>query len=204
MSLALFYALYNSVKEELSVSPLLHVPKCAEFLSTRSVRSEWASDPEILGSPATRLHCLPPALASEQVLHSTHSSPSSKGEVYCGKCWSRIFVVSATSMRPSSLPDRHSFLFWWVSHPVIFMIFSWISSLKEDFFIFNIRLILTSHLWTLCWSFPSVVFTLPMPVFRLGKHQSILILSKCKHPNTRTHGWLIVHSYTIGSVHSSL
>lgn len=40
--------------------------------------------------------------------------------------------------------------------------------------------------------------------FRLGKHQSILILSKCKHPKTRTHGWLIVHSYTIGSVHSSL
>lgn len=101
------------------------------------------------------------------------------------KCWSRIFVVSATSMRPSSLPDRHSFLFWWVSHPVIFMIFSWISSLKEDFFIFSIRLILTSHLWTLCWSFPSVVFTLPMPVLDL---ESTSRFSSYQNVNTQRPG----------------
>lgn len=71
------------------------------------------------------------------------SNPSSKVEVYCGKCLSRIFVVSATSMPPSSWLDEASYFDGWVIQS-FFIIYSGISSLRGGFFMFSIRPILCS------------------------------------------------------------
>lgn len=177
------------------------------FLMQGSVCSEWAGDPRSLASPATGLYCLRPALASEQVFPPRTAAQAARVmSKWCGKCLSRIFVVFATSMPPSSLPDRQSFLFWWVSHSVI------LHDLQLNF-LFKERLLHIQH-QTYPYqsplnvihsqSFPSVTLALPMSVLRLGKHQSVLILSRCKHPKTRTHGWFILYSYTICLVHGSL
>lgn len=149
------------------------------------------------------LHYLSGPLASEQVLHSSDGNPRSKGEVYCGKCLSRIFVVSTTSMPPSSLPDRASYFDAWVIQ-LFFMIFPWISSLRVGFFMLSIRLTL------LVTSECFVGHSLRLDYFHFDNVCSFLDSKNTSqffsHQNVSsgTHVWFILYSYTICPAHSSL
>lgn len=112
--------------KELWLSALSYMHKFAEWLQEEDFMRvrQWPWEPGISHHSAAW-----PASSPGQWwgLHSSVCSPSSKGEVDCGKYLRRSFVVSAAWMPLSS---RQSFLFWWVSHHSLFMIFSYVSSLR--------------------------------------------------------------------------
>lgn len=112
-----------------------NLQSCCMKESLFSVR-QWFQEPGVSHHSAA----LPPALASEWVLYSSDTSPSSKDEVYCGEYLCRILVASAAWMPPPSLSNRVSYFDGWVIRH--FMIFSYISSLRGSPCPFSTRLTL--------------------------------------------------------------
>lgn len=94
------------------LAPLFYMSKFVELLHEGAfVQSEAVTLRDL--SPH-RVSCRSAALAPSSPGQETdppchRQEPSSKAEVCCGECSSRIFVVSAILMPPSSLPDRASY-----------------------------------------------------------------------------------------------
>ena len=181
------------MKKALRLSAFLNAQIC-RAAAWGSLCSESDSDWG-LSEPGVSHHsaALPPALASEWVLHSSDTSPSSKDEVTCGEYLCRIFVVSAAWMPPPSLSD--SFLFWWVSHRC-FMIFSCISSLRGSPYPFGTRLTLlvTSECFVGHSLGLSYLYSVNVYSFSDWKTPVNSHLPKHRHPQTRTHVWFILYS----------